>query len=145
MMFSPICFKFPFLFGLHAAVDSDNIHFQFFLFPCEFERLFHNRDRSAAARNFHAGDGDGADVVQTEYFRQFLHIAVQIAVQLRAENDENASFQQFLVESPIRMGDAVRGDKQVGIVKIRFRMTNAASWKILSGRAPQRSGRTSST
>ena len=117
---SPLLFQFfRFLFGLHTAVDSDNIHFQFFLFSGEPERLFHNSDRSAAARNFHPRNSDGTDVVQTEYFRQLLHIAVQIAVQLRTEDNENASFQQFLVKPSVRMSDAIRGNKQIGIVKIR--------------------------
>lgn len=94
--------------------DSNNLPGNHFF--AGFQSAFYSVFDAAAAGNFHAYHGDAFNVVIRNDLSKFFSVVAFI--QLRTANERDLVSDKVLVEIPVRIGSAIRGNKQIGIVKI---------------------------
>ena len=73
--------------------------------------------KPAAARDLHAHDGDGLDVVLAQDLRQLLRVVN--GIELRAADNRHLASHELLVEVGVCVGRAVGGDEQFRSMKER--------------------------
>ena len=81
------------------------------------QRLLRGHLKPAAARNLHAHDGDGLDVVLAQDLRQLLRVVH--GVKLGASDNRNLAAHEFLMEVRVGIGRAVSRDEQFRSLEIR--------------------------
>ena len=73
------------------------------------------------AENLHAEDRDRPDRVAGEDLGELFDLLLDLAVQLRAEDDQDPSCEEGPTEVGIRERDTVGRDVQVGVVEVTSR------------------------
>ena len=82
-----------------------------------FESFFGSHFQAAAAGDFHADQGDVADIVLADDFCQFFGIVD--CVEFRTADKGDAALDEIFVEAGVGIGRAIGSDEQAGAVKIR--------------------------
>ncbi len=102
---------------LNLALQGYGLFVHQDLLPRALQGPVHDVPHTAAAGHLHVQDRDRPDRMPREDLGEFRDISLDIAVQFRAEDDQDAAPQELLVEVGVSERDAVPGDEEVGIVE----------------------------
>ena len=106
-----------FLLSFYLPVEADNAYLEGDIFAALCEGSFGSHFQAAAARDFHAYQGDVVDVVLAEDFCQFF--GVVDVVEFRAADEGDAALDEIFVEAGVGISRTVGRDEQAGTIEIR--------------------------